>query len=423
MNLYYMRIRDIWAYLKAEDMLFWLVFLYFLFEYVRPQTLYPVIDFLPYAQLIIISAFMLAIMKGKLFKVKNRENFLIIVFTLILIVSSIMAYSMKLSIEKWPEFFSWVIIFFIITNTVDSEKRFIIIILFFLLYNFKMSQFNFLNWAAGGFSFSNWGFGGGPGWFHNSGEFGVEMCVFFPISYFFYTSLKQYWPKWKKAFFILFPFTAFTGMISSSSRGALIGGIITLFWIIMKSRYKYRAIISGVIIGLLVFVSIPEQQKNRLRSIGQDTTSQTRLQYWKDGIVITNEHPVLGIGYMNWLDYYEANYEVRGGAENIVELPHNIFIQCSSELGYSGLIIFILMIIYVFRNNFETRRIARHDLNNGFLASMADGLDGAMIGFLISGCFVTVLYYPYFWINLSLTVALNNVTKQQRLSIEQAPSR
>jgi hypothetical protein len=43
---------------------------------------------------------------------------------------------------------------------------------------------------------------------------------------------------------------------------------------------------------------------------------------------------------------------------------------------------------------------------------MAHGLDGAMIGFVVSGFFVTVLYYPYFWINLAMTVALNNAAQQ-----------
>jgi hypothetical protein len=44
---------------------------------------------------------------------------------------------------------------------------------------------------------------------------------------------------------------------------------------------------------------------------------------------------------------------------------------------------------------------------------MAHGLDGALIGFLVGGFFVTVLYYPFFWINLAMTVALYNVTSKQ----------
>jgi hypothetical protein len=35
-----------------------------------------------------------------------------------------------------------------------------------------------------------------------------------------------------------------------------------------------------------------------------------------------------------------------------------------------------------------------------------------MWGFLIAGQFVTVTYYPFFWINLAMMVATGNVARQ-----------
>jgi hypothetical protein len=43
---------------------------------------------------------------------------------------------------------------------------------------------------------------------------------------------------------------------------------------------------------------------------------------------------------------------------------------------------------------------------------MAHGLDGALIGFLVGGFFVTVLYYPLFCINLAMTMMLYHVTRK-----------
>jgi hypothetical protein len=37
---------------------------------------------------------------------------------------------------------------------------------------------------------------------------------------------------------------------------------------------------------------------------------------------------------------------------------------------------------------------------------MAYGLDGALVSYLIAGFFVTVLYYPFFWVNLTFSSAL-----------------
>ena len=39
---------------------------------------------------------------------------------------------------------------------------------------------------------------------------------------------------------------------------------------------------------------------------------------------------------------------------------------------------------------------------------MARGLDGSLVGLIVSGSFISVLYYPFFWINFAMTVALNN---------------
>ncbi|MDB4915879.1 MAG: Lipid core - O-antigen ligase, partial [Gemmatimonadetes bacterium] len=88
---------------------------------------------------------------------------------------------------------------------------------------------------------------------------------------------------------------------------------------------------------------------------------------------------------------------------------HNIFIQCMAELGYVGLFVFLLLIFATLKMNRQTRKIARAGPGppDEFVAEMANGLDAAMVGFLVSGFFITVLYYPYFWINLALTTALN----------------
>ncbi|MDH5728608.1 MAG: hypothetical protein OEZ58_06435, partial [Gammaproteobacteria bacterium] len=59
-------------------------------------------------------------------------------------------------------------------------------------------------------------------------------------------------------------------------------------------------------------------------------------------------------------------------------------------------------------------------LNNKFFFSVAYGLDAGMVGFLIAGTFVTVLYYPFFWIQITMIVMLNNVvTKTYREKLQQ----
>lgn len=151
-----------------------------------------------------------------------------------------------------------------------------------------------------------------------------------------------------------------------------------------------------------------------MRDSGSDATSTQRLQYWKDGIKITQANPVTGIGYYNWLPYYLQHYNPKG------QLPHNIFIQASAELGYPGLICYVILIGCTFAVNYRTRKIAaRMGARGRLLLFLAHGYDGALVGYLVSGFFITVLYYPFFWINLAMTVATNNIARMEARRIRE----
>lgn len=213
---------------------------------------------------------------------------------------------------------------------------------------------------------------------------------------------------WKKGFFLLFPVFAVTGAVSSASRGALLGVGAIMLWVLLKSRHKLKGLIVLGVVSLLVIAFVPPEQKARFDSAGDDGTSTNRIERWEKGLEMAERYPVFGVGYANW---GVADRAMFGGDG---DLSHNIFIESVSELGYSGLAVFGLMILFVFINNHQTRKMASESEGAGnFLVCMAHGLDAAMVGFLVSGFFVTVLYYPYFWINLAMTVALNGIAKNR----------
>ena len=44
---------------------------------------------------------------------------------------------------------------------------------------------------------------------------------------------------------------------------------------------------------------------------------------------------------------------------------------------------------------------------------MTYGLDMGLVGYLVAGTFVTVFYYPFFWVQIAFIVALHNITKNK----------
>lgn len=406
-DIYKLELRDITHTLKNESKLYIIVLLYLFIEYIRPQSLYPAIDILPYGKIIISMGLIGYVLKKRKSDVNNSANILMILFLSVIMLSSVFGLSLDLSMSYWSDFIAWMLVYYLITNVVNTEIKFLMLILLFLLCSFKMAQFSTRNWIAGGRGYSTWGFGGGPGWFHNSGEFGIQMCVYFPMAFYFYIALKDYWSKWKRIVFALLPLTGLMGMVTSSNRGTLVGGAAVIIWMFLKSRYRIKAMCAVLLVGFLLFQLIPEEQITRFQQAGEDKTSVARLDNWKKGLKMAEMYPVLGVGYKNWQIADRQFFDGNG------LLSHNIFIECLSELGYAGLTVFVLLIFSTFASNSQTRKLALTSglTENRFMYYMAHGLDAALIGYLVSGFFVTVLFYPYFWINLSLTVALNSIAK------------
>ena len=55
-DFYAVKLRSLWRGMKQEHFSFWALVAYFLFEYVRPQSIYPVIEIIPWGQLCFIAA-------------------------------------------------------------------------------------------------------------------------------------------------------------------------------------------------------------------------------------------------------------------------------------------------------------------------------------------------------------------------------
>ena len=404
--------RTLWRFFKAQGLAFQAMCVYLVVEYVRPQQIFSAILGFPLGQIALGTAVVAFFASGQLPKIRGAASWLLMVFSLVLVASCFTAYSPDASFKDIRVWISWVVIFLLIVNVVNTERRLVFFTFVWLLCNYYMSQGGAKQFALRGFTFRDYGIVGAPGWFQNSGEFGIAMCMLAAVSWHFYVAAKPHLTKWRKVFVLGMPVTAVLGVIGSSSRGAIVGMGALLFYNLLRSKQRVRTIIALTAISGAIWFILPPEQKARFDSAGDDKTSVSRRIYWRNGLDMAREHPVLGIGYNNWLVYYAARYS-DSQSDFGIQLSHNIFVQCMSELGYTGLLVFIALILATLITNYQTRRLVttRAGPRNDFALQLAYGLDGAMLSYIAAGFFVTVLYYPFFWINLAMTVALSTIVR------------
>jgi O-antigen ligase len=94
---------------------------------------------------------------------------------------------------------------------------------------------------------------------------------------------------------------------------------------------------------------------NRIQTIDvSEESTNTRLRYYKYGIEQVLQNPLIGVGLGNW-----KIVSIERDKENIISyiVPytmHNDFLEVAAELGLIGLLLFISIFYFAFKNNWET---------------------------------------------------------------------
>lgn len=208
---------------------------------------------------------------------------------------------------------------------------------------------------------------------------------------------------WERLILIVFWVCPILTILGASSRGSQLALAFIMALMFRKSIFKVKSLIGVVLLVTALIYLIPEEQKERFRSTGTDKTSLQRLLYWENGWEMMKDHPFTGVGYFNFVPYFEAYYP-EDMLYKTAQLPHNIFIQVGTDAGFPALIFFVLLIIYSLRTCYRLSRGNSPNLQR----TISAGLGIGVIGYLIAGQFVTVTYYPFFWVHLALIVALTN---------------
>jgi probable O-glycosylation ligase (exosortase A-associated) len=258
------------------------------------------------------------------------------------------------------------------------------------------------------------------GWIGDENDFCLVLNMALPYAYFLTFSDDNITKKTLHlGMVVLFLAT----IMSTFSRGGFLGLVAVGLYCWFRSS---RKLISGVLILLLALIVInfaPQGYWEEMGTIQKEYSGEivgtgTGRQYsWNIGWKMFVANPVFGIGQGNFqweFGRYEGD-ETFFGQSLAGRAAHSLYYTLMPELGLVGIVIFLGMNYYLFKNIAAVKRLfrARRNIMDGgdarFLFHTACALEASLIGYLVTGYFVSILYYPSFWILVGFAVALRKV--------------
>jgi putative inorganic carbon (hco3(-)) transporter len=412
-----LRPRALWRAFRAQHLGFICIAIYLILEYLKPEQAYPFLAVVPLLRFSLLGAIAGFFTDRSAKFARSPFNWLICLFVLECTLSARLAYDSDYAFSRINIITTWTIVFFLITAIVNTERRLFLFLIAYFLANFKMSQFGFFSFAHRGFGFASWGITG-AGWFRNSGELGLEMSLFLAYIACFIFFLRKYWGRGLRVFMYFVALTAAACVIASSSRGAIVGVVGMLFYLSFFSKRKFRGWAALGVVLFVAYLVMPPEFLARFHAAGNDPTSMTRMTYWTHARELLHQHPWFGVGYYNWIPYYRDHfYDPKLYWR--VEEAHNTYLQMGAELGYCGLVIFILMVLCSFAVNARSAALAKRE-GFEFLRAISIAMNAAGVSLVLASMFLTAFFLPNYWIHFALTVCVSTAVRKKIAAVEAA---
>ena len=396
---------------------FWLLTIFFVFETIRIQEIIPVVGQmrLPLLMSVSLALYWFSFREKDIFNedvIKRHIAFLIFI---------------TLS-------FFWVINHFHAKNAIQNMYLFFVAAVLpstLILHGFKRISMFFFIWAISNGILSIQGIlsgGTGPGGFVED-ENDLAMALNMGMPYAFMLSRAKTLPYLLKKLLLILGVVMCFGVIATSSRGGFLGliAVIGMFWWWSEKRVL-NLLVSGVILVIGAIAAyklgfIPDSWIADMQTIEntEDETRNERIHSWVLGWWMFLESPIWGVGVENYAwnvnrmeAYlpYDPDYKSLQGRQS-----HSVFFTLIPELGLIGIFIFLSILWYMDKGCRNVARAFRHHSQSDEihdLALMAKAIRVGMVTFLVTGTFISVLYYPHFWYLLGFLV----VTEREARRVE-----
>jgi probable O-glycosylation ligase (exosortase A-associated) len=240
-------------------------------------------------------------------------------------------------------------------------------------------------------------------------EIGLALNMVIPLLMFLQREETRFW---RRRMLFGAAVLSIVASLGTYSRGALIGLAVVVSLVFLKSRARF-VLLPLLAIAILVLPSVmPTRWLERMGTIetyDQDVSANQRLNSWYVARELAKDYPIMGGGFRTFskeiYEMYMPGYKYAGNALD----AHSIYFQVLGEHGFTGLALFVGLIVSTL---VSLRRLVwktRGDPTQQWICSCAQMLEVSVLGYAASGAFLSMSYFDLFYHVVAITVILKTL--------------
>jgi O-antigen ligase len=194
----------------------------------------------------------------------------------------------------------------------------------------------------------------------------------------------------------------------TSSRGGFLGLLVAGMVFVYRRRGPMGAVavMAVLLLGLII---VPTDLGSRLWTVfeteqaapaGLEASNKAHVALFFAALRMIGDNPIFGVGPLNFKSLSTLYTGLEQG-----NIAHNSFLEVAAEFGLPVFVIFVLLLLSVFRILNRATELGA-SAEGRRLAGWAEGLRSGLTGFLVAGCFISAQYEEMLWLAVFVTIVL-----------------
>lgn len=206
-------------------------------------------------------------------------------------------------------------------------------------------------------------------------------------------------------------------VIFTYSRGGFVGLAAVSGWALLKSKRKALAMIVFVVVAVGGFSLMPGQWLDRMMTIGDmdDESSLGRINAWWFAFNLASDR-ILGGGFNTFSPDLFLRY---APDPTDFHSAHSIYFEMLGEQGFVGLGLFLAILVSSILSLQGLRRRYGRWPELQWVASYADMLQIALIGYMASGAFLGRANFDLYYHLVAATIILKALARREAWALSQ----